>query len=136
MIRHYFSPAKILGCVLLIAVGFAKADITQCIDETGVVLYTDGSCNDKADVVQITPAANAPEVEAKNATSSENFTDSVAITEGVWARNRANTRKVAVDVETMKAARSTMLAMDQSHLSQHRNLIALDQRNGSWFDFR
>lgn len=132
MIRHNFTPAKLLGCLLLICVGLAKADITQCIDRSGVVLYTDGPCNEKSDEIQVV----SPAVDAKTVPGSGDLAVAAAIHEGVWAQKRASARSVTLDVETMRAARSSMLTADQSHLSQRKNLVALDQRSGSWFDFQ
>jgi hypothetical protein len=115
----------------------AKADIAQCLDAAGTVTYTNVPCENSSDGTQDSALSSPPVAKTKLASASENFAGASADNEGVWTKKRISTRTVTLDVETMKAARSSMLARDEaSHVVHRHELIALDKRNRNWFDFR
>lgn len=137
MTRHYFTPAPFLACLLFLLVGLAKAGITQCVDEAGAVTYTNVPCENNTGDTQASALRNPPTIAPKVAPVSEISIDGDDTRRSTWATMRANTRSVTLDVETMKAARSSLLAMDQaSHLLRRQEVLALDQRNRNWFDFQ
>jgi hypothetical protein len=136
MNRHNLTAVTFLACMSLLFIGLASADVARCVDEDGSVTYTNLPC-----VMGSHDTANYPDdstlpVES-GIVSAPDIADADSNHQSAWVKFPARTRSVMLDAETIKAAKSSMLAMDQaSHFAQRRNVIALDQRNGKWFDFQ
>lgn len=136
MNRPYLTPLKILGCMMLVFVGMAEAGVASCDEKTECILATDVIYDNVSDEVPVQASESNRVVEDTALSTTENAIDSSAVNEGVWAQNRAQTRSIALDVETMRAAKSSVLASDVAlHSLPPSNLVALDKRNSDWFDF-
>ena len=136
MAYQFLKATLCFACILQGSPGLASADITKYVDVNGVTIYTNypqGNSTDGAQTSMLNPTPNAATRVISDVGIVSGSNKPVLID---WAAGHASARKVALDVETMKAARSAMLALDQSsHVSRRSEFIAYDQRNQDWFDF-
>lgn len=134
MARHTFTYAVFFSCLLVAFANFANADIVQCIDDAGAVTFTDVPCKKSADVVRV--SADSSSVSGGAALLARSATAAGKIHPSGSVKKPARKRGLALDVATMKAARSSMLLRDQeSYLLREQKLAALDQKNQGWFSF-
>jgi hypothetical protein len=136
MTHHYFTHTIFLGWILVVFAGFARADTVQCVDETGTVTYTDVPCENGADAARASALTDSSPVRAKVSSPAGTFTAVGEARESAWVKKPASNRKLAPDVATVKAARSSMLLMDRAaSLLRQQKFAALDLRSQRWFDF-
>jgi len=136
MARHTFAYAVFFGCLLVAFADFANADIVQCIDGAGAVTFTDVPCKKSADVVRVSVSADSSSVSGGAALLARSATAAGKIHPSGSVKKPARKRGLALDVATMRAARSSMLLRDQeSYLLREQKLAALDQKNQGWFSF-
>jgi hypothetical protein len=137
MTNRYLTHPIFFCFMLLVFAGPAGADIVQCVDEAGMVTYTDVPCKKGVDAAQVSALGNRSTVKLRVASTVGTLAVARVSRDGAWTKAGTGNRRVGLDMETMKAARSTMLMMDRtSSLSHQQNLVALDLRNQRWFDFR
>jgi hypothetical protein len=136
MARQFLKAALGFACILQVSSGLASAEFTKYVDANGVTTYTnypqgtgiEGAQTSIPNTASDSAARVIPDTGIVPVSSKPVLED--------WTTRHASARKVALDVETMKAARSAMLALDQtSHVSRHSEFIAYDQKNQGWFDF-
>lgn len=129
MTRNYITRTIFVSCMLVVIAGFAKADIVQCVDDTGTITYTDVPCQIGDDVAQTSALANSSAISPKVSSRADIFVTAGAARKATWGNKSAINRTLALDVVTLKAARSSMLLMDQaSSLSRKQKLAAPVQR--------
>lgn len=129
MAQHCLSKTLFLGCVFVAFTQLASAEVMQCVSPAGTVTYTNVSCPLNAEV-------------ASNGKVSS--TDSPSVTSAKYGqatsvKTASNSRRksLAIDIETLKAAREAMLLMDQeSSLLREQKLAALDEKNRGWLNFQ
>lgn len=138
MTHKSFIQTIFLGCILVVFSGFARADIVQCVDEAGAVTYTDVLCQNDADVARASVLSKPFAAIARLSSPVDKFAEAEKAREAASAKKQAGNRRLAIDVATLKAARSSMLLMDQAaSLTRQKKLAALDQdeKDRRWFSF-
>lgn len=142
MTRKPLSRTILLACILAACAGFARADIVQCVDESGTVSYTDVPCQNDADVTRAPvlskPTAVRIPLRIPLPSVSGRFATAEKARKAASAKKHASKRRLAIDVETLKGAKSSALLTDQaSFLLRQQKLAALeqDQKGRRWFDF-
>lgn len=121
-----------LCAVLLAAPAHAGGDIIKCVDAEGHVTLTDGACD--SGVATMLVAATAPMAPGQRATAA---IERVAVHAGAVgpavsapaaARERASTARprlmLAGDVATLRAARSSLRALDDAAASMRQQRLA------------
>jgi hypothetical protein len=135
MTRHYFTPTILLGCILFVFGGLARAEVLQCVDDRGAVTYTNLPCENNTDPVPDGAVSSSALAKTKGGVSAAvTYTASEETHESAWAKRPASNSNTALDIETLKAARSSMLVRNQG--SPRQEFVALDLRSQHWFDFR
>lgn len=119
MTYHSFTKSVLLGCMLLVFSGLAKADIVQCTDNGGLVTYTDVPCKPGSDAA---PVSRTVAVKAK-ALSPKAFVLAQKARETTWAKKPASDRNFPLDVATAKTARSSFLEIDAERTFLHQQKL-------------
>jgi hypothetical protein len=136
MTHNYVARTIALGCMLVVFAGFARADIVQCVDDTRAVTYTDIPCRNGDDAARVAVLINPSAAGAKVAPSKRTFAAPRKVREAISVKKRESNRGLALDVTTLKAARSSMLLNDQeSYFLRQQKLAALDLKDQRWFNF-
>jgi len=136
MMHHSLKLTVRVACILLISSELAEANITKYVDADGITTYTNSIQENGNPDAPIPPPNRFPEVNKIVAAETGVPLLTNKLNSEDWVVKRANVRSVALDVETIKAARLAMLAKDHaSHALRHKEIIAYDQRNQGWFDF-
>lgn len=135
-LRHGFLQNALLGCLLLAFGGLSRADIVQCINGSGRVTYTNGACEDidgdnrllmPNNSLELGERASPPEAQL-GATERKGQSQVTGLP--------ASRRRVPLDVETMRAAKESLHAMDRtSALLRRQTLAALEIKNRRWYNF-
>ncbi len=136
MTNHCFNTAILLGATLMVLSASAASEIIKCVDEAGLLTYTDqASCDTSATLV---PALGQPDAVTNKLLPSQGMAfDGWEARRAAAVKGRTARHPVTPDVDTMKAARTSMLAADKlSPFAHQQNLVALDLRHQEWFDFR
>ena len=125
MTYQSFTHTVLLGCMLLILTGPAKADIVQCTNSSGMVTYTDVPCKLGSDSAPVSTVADIVEAKPK-ASSPQAFVLGQKVQETPWANKPASGRNFPLDVATAKMARSSFLEIDAERTFLHQQrMLAL-----------
>lgn len=131
--QHRFSRMILLACAFIAVTGSAKADIVRCIDGEGMVLITDTPCNADATTVRAPSVAKATRTGGKGSPEANRFAAAEQARAAAWANKPAASRKFALDVATLKAAKISMVSIDQaSTLERQEALAERATRPGFW----
>lgn len=104
---------SMIGALLLMAVSApATGAVTQCIDETGMVTFTDQPCAGDTRTVDGAAVPDQPPVKAKVISTITSYSATEEARRVAWAMPRAPRRSLELDVSTLKAARLSMVADD------------------------
>jgi hypothetical protein len=126
MILHRRILAVFIASVLLAEAGAAWADagIVQCIDAAGSITFTDAACNTAADAAR---ASNAPQTVSDNIKISP-ATVNPRTTKKAHAAKREGesmqNRRSALDASTVRAAKVSLLAMDEASALIRQQVLA------------
>lgn len=123
MTQRLPTPTIFIACTMMAFSACADAAVVQCLDLAGVTTFTDAPCKvaeDAARAASAIPNARAKTVTLKTAISvtAENARASA------WASKREPHRGLASDVATMKAARASMVSMDEATAVARRQSLA------------
>jgi len=126
----------LLGYLLVAFGGQSRAEVVTCVDAGGSVTYTNLPCESDADSARGL-SLNGPVVIKEEALlPAKGYAISWEVREGAAVKLRVGKPKTSLDMDTLKAARSSTQTMDKaSSYLQQKNLVALDLRNPGWFDF-
>ncbi|OGB25303.1 MAG: hypothetical protein A3I66_04410 [Burkholderiales bacterium RIFCSPLOWO2_02_FULL_57_36] len=124
MTYHTFSRTILISCMLVVFSGLARAEVTRCVDNTGKLSYTTGLCKEAGDAV---PASTArkPSAVKSGASSAKKIGATKNSRETAWAKTPANIRKRSLDAATAKAAKSSILLIDEERFLLHQQKLAL-----------
>src|SRR5690349_10540928 len=100
------SRALITAC-LLMAAGFAQADITRCADAEGDQTYTDASCQTGETSTFVSSPVPTVSAKPKAALQSGKFAAAEDARLATWAVTRAAGPRLPVDSATMKTANAS-----------------------------
>ena len=123
MTSHSFRNAFIAtAAASFLFAGAAQAEIVKCIDQSGHVTLTDMPCPADAMTAQ-SSAAPAPQL-GYTTVSTHVIAPPSELRRDTWARKAGPDRSKTQDVATLKAARSTMLLMDQASSLMRQQRLA------------
>jgi hypothetical protein len=118
MTRHYLTATIFLACLPWMFAGTANAQVIQCIDDDNAVTYTNVACQHGDDARRPAKAA-APGA----AISSPASTRMATAPDPASIEAQANPH-LALDVATLKAARSAMASLDRAALLSRQQKLA------------
>ncbi len=137
---HFSLRAVALACILTSTAALAHGEIIKCINEMGSVMLTDQPCESGSLELPAEPARAAPTKVSFNVPAPAPMPVPVALANKVstraaltpvvafdpnGTRRFAPTQSSSVDVNTLKAARSALLAAD---VSLHRKVLVASLR--------
>jgi len=114
MTKPHFTHAIVVACMLLAFAGSAAAGILKCTDKAGAVTFTDVPCNADADAAHVSIAIDAAPVKTRVLPLAGNVSAAEEARVTARANKPAANRGMALDVATLKAARASMVSMDQA----------------------
>ncbi len=123
MTRHPIIFSLSIACALVAVPGFANAEIVQCTSETGAVTFTDTACSPDADVIA-TGSGESSSDNAPGSSRADNFSNAETARATTWAVKNFPHRQLALDAETVKAARATMILRDSASAAAHQQALA------------
>jgi hypothetical protein len=140
MSRHILRSTIFITAMLAASAAFAGADIVKCVAQNGKVTLTDGQCGEGIEPVVMAEAAAAA---AGNEAAELALQPAAPVTRRAaiqrvayapprvrhdsWAAARPSGRMLSRDVETLKAARLSMQALDgASAATRHQRLAGLN----------
>lgn len=113
--------------VLLAYTEAANADVTQCIDADGLILFSDTPCPTNANVLRApdpTESELAPAGTSDRAAGLE-FRRAEQVRSAVWTKRGATHQRSTADASTVQAARTLLTSMDvASALVRQQALLA------------
>jgi hypothetical protein len=143
MKHRAIRASMFIAAMLAASAAFAGADIVKCIDQEGHVTLTDSPCGAAAEKVVVvaaseeTPAGASDEVIAappvpaapavRRITVQRYLLPAAQPRQTNWSTSRPPSRALARDVETLKAARSSMKVLDEASATlRHQRLAGLN----------
>jgi hypothetical protein len=139
MKHNAIRASMFITAMLAASAAFASADIVKCVDQEGHVTLTDSHCAAAAETVVVaaseeTPAGGADEVIAAPAapavrriTVQRYLLPPAQPRQTNWSATRPVSRALARDVETLKAARTSMKVLDEASATlRHQRLAGLN----------
>jgi hypothetical protein len=149
MNRPTFRASIFIASLLTTSAVSAGADIVKCVDSKGRVTVTDGQCSEGIQTLLVAgsadgPAGNSADTPAADMANTANTTDAPApplpATHGVpierivltpaqfppssWSAPHTATRMLSRDVETLKAARASLHALDEAAAAMRHHRLA------------
>ena len=139
MNRQIFRSSIFIAAMFAASAAFAGGDIVKCVDQAGKVTLTENQCSEGVQTVLV--AGEAPAVAAGAAAADATLAvapvarraiQRVAYTPAVlqhdsWTAPKSAGRPLARDIETLKAARLSMRALDEaSSTVRHQRLAGLN----------
>ncbi|OGB26757.1 MAG: hypothetical protein A3I66_21610 [Burkholderiales bacterium RIFCSPLOWO2_02_FULL_57_36] len=123
----------LLACALIAFTASAKAEIVQCVDEAGLITFTDVPCNADAISVRMPGSIKGSRAGAGDSPQAKRFAAAEQARAAASAGKAANNRRVALDVATSSAARASLLAIDQASTLQRQQASSQQEaRRGTW----
>lgn len=113
MIHHHFGKTILLGCVLLACAGFATADIGQC-NKDGKPVYKNVRCNNAVKIERPSASKKHTSIRAKVSSTNTTVAASSKAHQAAWKKKATSERRFPLDVATAKAARTSMLLIEES----------------------
>lgn len=115
MIRDQYVLAVFVASALLTNAGaaWAGAGIVQCVDAAGSVTFTDAACKKAADAARAPGAAETMSGNIKILSSAGNPRTAKKAQEAKREGASARNRRSALDASTVRAAKVSLLAMDE-----------------------
>lgn len=102
-----------IGALLLMAFSApATGAVTQCIDDAGMVTFTDQPCHGDTRTVDGAAVPDQLPVKAKVISTITSYSAAEQARRVAWAMPRAPRRSLELDVSTLKAARLSMASDD------------------------
>jgi hypothetical protein len=143
MKHNAIRTSMFIAAMLAASAAFAGADIVKCVDQEGHVTLTDSHCSAAAEKVVVvavsedTPAAAPDEMIAAPAAPAAPAVRRMTVQRDLlppaqprqtnWSTTRPPSRALARDVETLKAARSSMKVLDEASATlKHQRLAGLN----------
>ena len=132
MTPSHITQTIFFSCMVFAFAGLARADNAQCGEGKGKAVHTQASCQSGDDIMRTPALADSSAIIPKASLRSDRKAREVA-----WVQDSGSNTTIGLDVRTVKAARSSMLSMDQasSLLRQQELATSLDQRDRRWFSF-
>lgn len=132
MTPSYITQTIFFSCMVFVFAGLARADNAQCGEGKGKVVYTQAPCQSGDDIARAPALTDSSAISPKVSSRSDRKAREVT-----WVNDSGSNSTIGLDVRTVKAARSSMLSMDQasSLLRQQELATSLDQRDRRWFSF-
>jgi predicted HD phosphohydrolase len=136
MNRQTFRSSLFIATMLAASAAFAGGDIVKCVDQSGKVTLTENQCSEGVQTVLV--AGDAPAL-AEDATTAEPTLPAApaarravqrvaytpaAIQHDNWTAPKSNSRPLARDVETLKAARISMKVLDEASSTSRQQRLA------------
>jgi len=102
----------------------ARAEVVQCIDDTGSITFTDLPCNADADAVPVAGPIRTPTATTKAGSQGANFAAAEQARMAAIAIKQKQKRGLAVDVATMETARLSLIAKDREAALARQQALA------------
>jgi hypothetical protein len=139
MKRNAIRTSMFITAMLAASAAFAGADIVKCVDQEGHVTLTDAHCSAAVETVVVAASEETPEVApdeviaapaapaARRMTVQRYLLPAAQPRQTNWSTTRPASRALARDVETLKAARSSMKVLDEASAAlKHQRLAGLN----------
>lgn len=124
MIKPQLTRTVFATCLLIAFSVSARAEVVQCIDDTGSITFTDLPCNADADAVPVAGAISTPAPATKAALQARNFAAAEQARTAALAVKQKQKRGLAVDAATMETAKLSLIAKDREvALSRQQALV-------------
>lgn len=132
MTPSYITQTIFFSSLVFVFAGLARADNAQCGEGKGKAVYIQAPCQSGDDIARNSALTDSSAISPKVSSRSDRKAREVA-----WVNDNGSNSTIGLDVRTVKAARSSMLSMDQasSLLRQQELATSLDQKNQRWFSF-
>lgn len=131
--QHRFARAVLVASVFIAFAAPAKAELVRCVDEAGSVSITDVPCRSGVKAVPARAVPKASTGGGKGSPQAKRFAAAERARAIASANKPANSRRLALDVATLKAARVAMLSNDEtSAMKRQEALAAQADRPGVW----
>lgn len=124
MIRHQRVLAIFIASVLLADAGAASPGIAQCVDAAGSVTFTDAACKTAADTARASGAAETVSGNIKTLSSAGNPRTAKKAHGTKPERESVQNRRSALDASTVRAAKVSLLAMDEVSALRRQQALA------------
>ena len=113
--NHFPLKHSMIGALLLMAFSApATGEVAQCIDEAGMVTFTDQPCHGDARTVDGAVVPELRPLKAKVISAVNSYSAAEEARRVAWAMPRAPQRSLELDMSTLKAARLSMASDDQA----------------------
>jgi hypothetical protein len=138
MTQHQLASTIFVAWVLIALPASASAEIAQCVEENGLLAFTDAPCKTEAATPRVSGSVPTPAVRIAASPQQVNFAAAEKTRAAAWTNKRTPDRRLALDVATLKAAKVSLVSMDDaSVLVRQQALTDLRDRAGkSWAFWR
>jgi hypothetical protein len=137
MNRQTIRTSMFVIALLAASAAFAGVDIVKCVDRDGHLTLTDSQCGEGVQTVLVTSAGESPVAAAAEESPAAPAARRVPVQRFVLPpaemrptvsiSPRPNSRMLARDVETLKAARLSMRMLDEASATlKHQRLAGLN----------
>ena len=135
--QHRLGQILLLACVFSVLTGQAKADIVKCTDARGALLITDLPCGSDPVTTRISGTAKKPPVRAMTAAQQRRFAETERARANAERNRQPAGRRLALDVATSAAARTSLQLIDQAWaLQRQQALVEQEARPNVWAFWR
>ena len=123
MIKPQLTRTVFAACLLIAFSVSARAEVVQCIDDTGSVTFTDLPCNADADAVPV-GAVKTPAAATKGELQARNFAAAEQARTAALAIKHRQKRALSVDAATMGSAKLSLISKDREAVLARQQALA------------
>jgi hypothetical protein len=138
MTRHQLASTIFVAWVLIALPASVSAEIAQCSEQTGAGTFTDAPCKSQTVVKRVAYTIPASAARTKASPQQMNFDAAEKTRAAASANKRTPHRRLAVDVSTLKAAKVSLVSMDDASALVRQQALAeeKDRAERSWAFWR
>jgi hypothetical protein len=138
MTRHQLASTIFVAWVLIALPASVSAEIVQCSEQTGAVTFTDAPCKSQAVVQRVDDTIPTVAARTKASLQQTNFAAAEKTRAAASTNKRTPYRRLAVDVSTLKAAKVSLVSMDDASALVRQQALAeeKDRAEKSWAFWR
>ena len=113
MIKRQLTRTVFAASLLIAFSMSARAEVVQCIDDTGAITFTDLPCNADANAVPVPDSIKTPTVATKAGSHGGDLAAAEQARTAALAIKQRQKRGLAIDAATMEAAKLSLIAKDR-----------------------
>jgi hypothetical protein len=138
MTRHQLASTIFVAWVLIALPASVSAEIAQCSEQTGAGTFTDAPCKSQTVVKRVAYTIPASAARIKASPQPMNFAAAEKTGTAASTNKQAFHRRLAVDVSTLKAAKVSLVSMDDASALVRQQALAeeKDRAEKSWAFWR